>query len=100
MKKIFAALLCFLLLCNFISCNQSDPAQTTESTTEPTVGAPNEEGTTPSVTASDVTTPTPQETTQPVSTPDAVFNPSAIAMFSQRKNSKLGNPICSILSQT
>ncbi|MBE6698886.1 MAG: hypothetical protein E7584_01390 [Ruminococcaceae bacterium] len=58
MKKIFAALLCILLLCNFVSCNQSNPAKTTESTSEPTVGAPDEKGTTPPVTL-------PQETTQP-----------------------------------
>lgn len=56
MKKIFAALLCFLLLCNFISCNQSDSVGTTESTTEPTVGAPDEKGT---------TQPQPESTTAP-----------------------------------
>ena len=58
MKKIFAALLCILLLCNFISCNQSNLAETAESTSEPTEGAPDEKGTTPPVTL-------PQETTQP-----------------------------------
>ncbi len=58
MKKIFAALLCVLLLCNFISCNQPNPAETTESPSEPTVGAPDEKGTTPPATL-------PQGTTQP-----------------------------------
>jgi hypothetical protein len=56
MKKIFVAFLCFLLLFNFISCNQSDSVGTTESTTEPTVGAPDEKGT---------TQPQPESTTAP-----------------------------------
>ena len=92
MKKIFAALLCFLLLCNFISCNQSDSAQTTESTTDPTAGNPDVQGTTPSVTDSDVTTPTSQETTQPESTPDAVFNPSANCYVLSEKEQQTWKP--------
>ncbi len=36
MKKILAALLCILLLCNFISCNAPAPEEKTPSTTEPT----------------------------------------------------------------
>ena len=70
MKKIFAALLCILLFCNFISCNQSNPTEATESTSERAVGAPDEKETTQPATP-------PQETTKPESTSVAVFHPSA-----------------------
>ena len=59
MKKIFAAILCLVLICNFISCNTSPPVEMTSSTSDPIESTPDMQGTTSSVAEQITTTPAP-----------------------------------------